>query len=180
MTRTRPWIVALLGITLLGSSAALQAREETLKITMPWDGQGSIYYIGVDKRLFMGAFEGIMYIETDQGELDTAFADCPASMHIDVESRATSASGYCMITPSEGDAVFAEWSCKGKVGVCTGTFRLTGGTGALEGITGSSEIKIRSVMGSLLLGMADGSTLRAALGLAVLPNLTYQVPDKKM
>ncbi len=180
MTCIRPWVAVLLVITLFASSVTLQAREETLTITMPWDGQGTLYYIGVDKRLFMGAFEGIMYIETGQGELDTAFADCPASMHIDVESKATTASGYCMITPSEGDAVFAEWSCEGKVGVCTGTFRLTGGTGALEGITGSSEIKIRSVMGPLLLGMADGSSLRAALGLAVLPNLIYQVPDKKM
>ena len=173
------WIAILLGVTLLGSSVALQAREETLEITMPWDGQGTIYFIGIDKRLFMGAFEGIMYIKTDKGELDAAFADCPAVMHIDVKSKATSASGYCMISPSEGNSVFAEWSCEGKVGVCKGKFTLTGGTGELEGITGSSEIKIRSVMGPLLLGMADGSTLRAASGLAVLPKLTYQVPDKK-
>ena len=179
MIRTRSWIAFLLGLTLLGSSVALQAREETLAITMPWDGQGTIYHIGIDKRLFMGAFEGIMYIKTDEGELDAAFADCPAAMHIDVKSKATSGSGYCMITPSEGDAVFAEWSCKGKVGVCKGIFKLTGGTGALQGITGSGELKIRSVMGPLLLGMADGSTLRAASGLAVLPKLTYRVPNKK-
>jgi len=177
--RNRPWIAALLGLTLLGSSAALQARQETLEVTMPWDGQGTIYHVGIDKRLFMGAFEGVMYIETNEGELDAAFADCPAVMHIDVTTKATSSSGYCMISVSEGETVFAEWHCKGKVGVCKGTFKLTGGTGGLEGITGSSEIKIRSVMGPLLLGMGDGSTLRAASGLAVLPKLTYRVPDKK-
>lgn len=178
MTRKRSWIAFLLGLTLLGSSAALQAREESVEVTMPWDGDGTIYYIGIDKRLFLGAFEGIMYIQTNVGELDAAFADCPAVMHIDVKSKATSASGYCMITASEGDAVFAEWSCKGEVGVCKGTFKLTGGTGKLEGIIGSSEIKIRSVMGALLLGMADGSSLHAASGLTVLPKLTYRVPDK--
>jgi len=179
MTPKRSWITFFTGLTLLGSSAALQAREESLEITMPWDGQGTIYHIGIDKRLFMGAFEGIMYIKTGEGELDAAFADCPAVMHIDVQSKATSATGYCMVTVSKGVSVFAEWNCKGKVGVCKGTFKLTGGTGEMEGITGSSEIKIRSVMGPLLLGMADGSTLRAASGLAVFPKLTYRVPDKK-
>jgi hypothetical protein len=179
MTPKRSWIAFFTGLTLLGSSAALQAREESLEITMPWGGQGTIYHIDTDKRLFMGAFEGIMYIKTDKGELDAAFADCPSVMHIDVKSKATSATGYCTITPSKGDAVFAEWSCKGEVGICKGIFEITGGTGQMEGITGSSEIKIRSVIGPLLLGMADGSTLRAASGLIVLPKLTYRVPDKK-
>ncbi len=179
MKSKRSWIAFLTGFTLLASSAALQARQETLEIIMPWDGQGTIFHIGVEKRLFMGAFEGIMYIKKDAGELDAAFADCPAVMHIDIKSRATSADGYCVIVASEGDTVYAKWSCKGKVGVCKGTFELTGGTGTLEGITGKSELKIRSVMGPLLLGMADGSTLRAASGLAVFPKLTYRVPDRK-
>ena len=179
MTPERTWIAFFAGFTLLGSSASLQARQETLDITMPWDGRGTIFHIDIDKRLFTGAFEGVMYIETDKGKLDAAFADCPAVMHIDIPSKAISANGYCMIIASEGEAVFARWSCRGVIGVCKGTFHLTGGTGELEGITGESELKIRSVMGPLLLGMADGASLRAASGLAKLPKLEYRVPDRK-
>ncbi len=56
MTAQRSWIALLTGLTLLASSAALKARQETLEIIMPWDGQGTIFHIGVDQRLFMGAF----------------------------------------------------------------------------------------------------------------------------
>lgn len=160
-------------------AGSLQADEQTVKIIMPWDGEGTIHSIDVDKVLFMGALEGIMYVESATGELDAAFANCPTNQYINVKTRKTEASGYCNIAISGDDTVFAEWSCSGEIGVCKGTFTLNGGTGKYKGVTGSSELVIRSVLSSLVAGMSSGSVVRAASGLAVLPKLTYKTASGK-
>ena len=83
-----------------------------------------------------------------------------------------------MITVSGGETVFARWSCKGKPGGCTGTFDLTGGTGEFEGATGSSVLKVRSPLRALSANVASGSILKVSSGLAELPELTYELPNK--
>jgi hypothetical protein len=168
-------ITLIIGFVLVVIAGGLQASERSVKVMMPWDGEGTIYTIGANTLLFMGAFEGIMYVEKEEGELDAAFAKCPATQHINIKDKSTKASGYCQITISPEDSVFAEWSCTGKVGSCTGTFKLTGGTGKYEGVTGSSDLVVRSVLSTLVGGMGDGSVVRAASGIAVLPNLTYKL-----
>jgi hypothetical protein len=168
-------ITLIIGLILAVIAGGSQASERSVKVMMPWDGEGTIYTIGTDTLLFMGAFEGIMYVEKEQGELDAAFAKCPASQQIKIKDKSTKASGYCQITISPKDSVFAEWSCTGKVGSCTGTFKLTGGTGKFEGITGTSDLVVRSVLSTLVGGMGDGSVVRAASGIAVLPKLTYKL-----
>ena len=169
------WSGLVLGLVIAGTAGMSHAGEKSVKILMPWDGEGSVYTIGTDKLLFMGEFEGIMYVETSAGELDAAYANCPASQHIDMKGKQSSATGYCTITISSEEVVFAEWNCKGKVGVCEGTYNLTGGTGKYAGVTGSSEILVRSVLNTLVLGMGSGDAVRSATGLAILPNLTYKL-----
>ena len=169
------WSGLVLGLVIAGTAGMAHAGEKSVKILMPWDGEGSVYTIGIDKLLFMGEFEGIMYVETSAGELDAAYANCPASQRIDMKGKQSSATGYCTITISSEEVVFAEWSCKGKVGACEGTFNLTGGTGKYAGVTGSSEILVRSVLNTLVVGMGSGDAVRAATGLAILPNLTYKL-----
>ena len=169
------WSGLVLGLVIAGTAGMAHAGEKSVKILMPWAGEGSVYTIGIDKLLFMGEFEGIMYVETSAGELDAAYANCPASQHIDMKGKQSSATGYCTITISSEEVVFAEWSCKGKVGACEGTFNLTGGTGKYAGVTGSSEILVRSVLNTLVVGMGSGDAVRAATGLAILPNLTYKL-----
>ena len=169
------WSGLVLGLVIAGTAGMAHAGEKSDKILMPWDGEGSVYTIGIDKLLFMGELEGIMYVETSAGELDAAYANCPASQHIDMKGKQSSATGYCTITISSEEVVFAEWSCKGKVGACEGTFNLTGGTGKYAGVTGSSEILVRSVLNTLVVGMGSGDAVRAATGLAILPNLTYKL-----
>ena len=73
----------------------------------------------------------------DSPELDAAFASCPANQHIDIKSGETRGSGYCNITISAEETVFAEWSCSGKIGSCIGTFTLTGGTDPHAFVPGS-------------------------------------------
>lgn len=173
MIRHKTRTLLLAGAVLLGSTA--QAEEKTLNVIMPWEGEGSVHVIAEGKILFSGNFNGIMYAESATGELDAAFAKCPAQQKIDVESKQASAEGHCNITVSSEDSVFAEWKCKGELGACKGTFTLTGGTGRFKGVTGSSDLVIRSVLSQIVVGMGDGSVVRSASGLAVLPELEYKL-----
>jgi hypothetical protein len=175
MVLNKFWSGLVLGLVIAGMAGMARAGEKSVKILMPWDGEGSVYTIGTDKLLFMGEFEGIMYVETSAGDMDAAYANCPASQHIDVSGKQSSAEGYCTITISSEEVVFAEWNCKGKVGACEGTFKLTGGTGKYAGVTGSSDMLVRSVLNTLVVGMGNGDAVRAATGLAILPNLTYKL-----
>jgi hypothetical protein len=84
-----------------------------------------------------------------------------------------------MITPSAGDVVYATWSCRGEVGGCKGNFRLTSGTGQYEGIKGSSKLVVRSALNTLIVGMSSGSVIREATGIAILPELSYSIPEKQ-
>ena len=168
-------VIPAMAFLLAACASLVQAGEQSVKVIMPWNGDGSIHSIGVDRVMFMGEFEGIMYAETDAGDLDAAFASCPATQYIDIQTKKTSASGYCDIAVSGEDSVFAEWSCEGKLGACSGTFTLTGGTGKYKGVTGSSELKIRSVLSTLVAGMTSGSVVHTASGLAILPRLTYKL-----
>ncbi len=171
MTRHRTRTLLLAGAVFLGGTA--QAGEKALNVIMPWEGEGSIHVVGEEKILFSGEFNGIMYVEKASGELDTAFAKCPAQQEINASSRQASARGHCNITVSSDDTVFAEWKCDGELGACKGTFTLTGGTGRFKGVSGSSELLVRSVLSQVVIGMGDGSIVRAASGLAVLPELKY-------
>jgi len=150
MVLNRLWSSLLLGILIAGLAGLARAEQQTVKIMMPWDGEGTVYTIGVDQLLFMGEFEGIMYVEKTGGELDAAYATCPASQHIDIKKKQSKAEGYCTITVSSEDVVFAEWDCQGKVGACEGKLSLTGGTGRFAGVTGSSEMIVRSVLNTLV------------------------------
>jgi hypothetical protein len=110
--------------------------------------------------------------------MDEGFVECPATQRLELETKETFGWGNCMITPSGGDTIFAEWTCAGAVGRCQGQFTLAGGTGKFEGIKGSSELLVRSPLRALATDMSSGTVLRVASGLAVLPKLTYEIPAK--
>ena len=152
--------------------------EQALKAIIPWDGEGRVFLIDTDTMLFLGAFEGIMYIETSEGKLDEAFVMCPGTQRLDLSTKATRGSGHCMITVSGGDTVFAEWSCSGEVGGCKGDFKLTGGSGQFKDIVGASKLVVRSPLNVLAGDMASGSTVRVASGVAILPELKYTLSAK--
>ncbi len=179
MANLRHWYMGLSVLILLGLAGAVQAEKKSLKAMMPWQGEGSVYQIAPDTMLFLGAYEGIIYTETSEGKLDEGFVRCPASQKINIKSGKTEGEGYCMITPSAGDVVYATWSCQGEVEGCRGDFKLTGGTGQYEGVTGSSKLMVRTAINTLIVGMSSGGVIREATGIAILPKLTYTIPEKK-
>jgi hypothetical protein len=152
------------------------AASSTVSAVIPWQGQGQIFPIGTDKLRFLGAIEGIMYVETVEGALNEAFVQCPIVQDIDVANETTSATGSCTIIVSTEDTVFAELTCSGMQGYCRGEFKLTGGTGRFSGISGSSRMTVRSPVHVLAQDLSDGSVLHIAAGILQLPELKITLP----
>jgi len=152
------------------------ADTRTVSAVIPWQGQGEVFPIGIDKLRFLGSIEGIMYIESAEGAMDEAFVECPIVQSIDVSSQSISSSGNCTIVVSTEDAVFAELICEGVKGFCLGEFKLTGGTGRFSGISGSGEMTVRSPMHALVADLSDGTVLNIASGILQIPELTFTLP----
>lgn len=151
-------------------------EQKNLAAVIAWSGVGRVFQIAPQSMEFLGALEGIMYIETSEGEIDEAFVECSIKQHLNSDSVNTRGSGNCMIIQSPDDAVFAEFNCDGRVGSCKGEFRLTEGTGIFKGIRGSSELIIRSPLGHVAQGLANGSEVGVSSAVAILPNLSYSIP----
>jgi hypothetical protein len=165
-----------IGILLILCSSQLYGEERNLRALMNWKAAGSIHSISTHQMLFLGVMEGILYVETEKGDMDGAFFECPVSQKINPESGESTAKGHCQITVGPEDVVYAEFDCDGKIGDCTGQFRLVEGSGRFEGVSGGSDIRIRSILGVLMKGMASGSLIRSGEGIALLPNLKVIVP----
>ncbi|MCU7959401.1 MAG: hypothetical protein KZQ58_05260 [gamma proteobacterium symbiont of Bathyaustriella thionipta] len=180
MTHQKARQLLILSLLLSFFAGVIQAAESTTaaKALIPWDAEGRVYRISVDTVLFQGDLEGILYLQTSQGEFDEGFVRCPAAQELNTKTGNTHASGNCMITVDGGDTAFAEWTCHGKIGHCKGQFKLTGGSGRLEGLTGSSSFMIRSPMRLLAIDKPSDSAISISSGLAILPDLKYSIPAK--
>ena len=117
-----------------------------------------------------------MYVETADGEMDEAFVKCPIVQDIDTTNQTISASGNCTIVVSTEDAIFAELMCKGRAGLCSGEFKLTGGTGRFIGISGSGKMIVRSPVHALAADLSEGTVLHIASGILQLPELDITLP----
>jgi hypothetical protein len=168
------WTVALAAICI--SSEFAYAASNTVSAVIPWQGQGQIFPIATDKLRFLGSIEGIMYLETADGDMDEAFVRCPIVQNIDPTDGSTSASGDCVIVVSTDDAAFAEIACEGIAGLCRGEFKLTGGTGRFAGISGSGDMTVRSPVHALAADLTEGTVIRIAAGILQIPKLKYSLP----
>ncbi len=178
MNRKRSWITSLLGVITLGFSCLTFAEQQTLTATMSWDAQGTVYVVGQDELLFQGAIRGVFYVEKASGKLNAAFGLCPVDYTANTKDKTTTGFGQCEIIGEGGDSIFAEYSCSGVAGLCKGTFTITGGTGALKGAEGASDMIIRSTISALVFGLGSGTEIAVKNGIMVLPKLTYTVPGQ--
>jgi hypothetical protein len=117
-----------------------------------------------------------MYVESSQGDMHEAFVMCPITQKLDLEVGNSEAVGYCEISASPENVAYAELTCTGEVGSCTGTFTLIDGEGKFAGISGTGTLRVRSPMRALITDVAAGSELRIASGLAVIKDLEYSIP----
>ncbi len=167
-----------LPFTLLLLAQPLAAEVGTAKILAPWEANGQLFQVAVDRLQFIGTFEGIMYIEHGEGLLDAALFTCPSTQIIHVLSNQLEGHGYCTIESPTGDYVYAEFNCNGEPGSCKGKFTLTGGTGKLTGITGESDMIVRTALCGTSITPENGGSVSAAKGLAIWPEMRFDVPGK--
>jgi len=176
MTVKRSYLMSALTLLLLNLSPAQAAEQDTVQAVIPWEAEGRVFQVDTRTLLFLGALEGVMYIESSRGDMNEAFVMCPIMQEMNIDTGATEAVGHCEITASGEDVVFAELTCKGEVGGCEGTFTLTDGEGKFAGISGAGQIRVRSPIRALVADLAAGTVLRVGSGLIVVKDLNYRIP----
>jgi hypothetical protein len=176
MTVKRRYLISAAALLLLNFLPAHAAEQGTVQAIIPWAAEGRVFQTDTNTIMFLGAFTGVMYIESSQGEMHEAFVMCPIIQTLNLEMDSSEATGYCEISASPENVAYAKLSCNGEVGSCRGTFTLVDGEGEFSGISGSGTLQVRSPMRALITGMAAGADLRVASGLAVIKDLKYRIP----
>ncbi len=176
MSVKRSYLVSAVALLLTNFTPVLAAEQDTVQAIIPWEAEGQVFQIDTKTMLFLGALEGVMYIESSRGEMHEAFVMCPVMQQLNLESGQTEAMGHCEITAGAEDVVFAELSCDGQVGSCEGDFTLTDGEGEFAGISGAGKLRIRSPIRALIADMGAGAVVRVGAGLATIKDLKYRIP----
>lgn len=176
MSVKRSFLMSAMALLLTNFMPVHAAEQDTVQAIIPWEAEGQVFQVDTKTMLFLGAMEGIMYIESSRGEMNEAFVMCPITQQLNLDTGETEARGHCEITAGAEDVVFAELSCKGEVGSCEGTFTLTDGEGEFAGISGKGKLRVRSPIRTLVADMAAGAVIRVGAGLAVIKDLNYRIP----
>lgn len=169
-------LLPLVAILLLAAMPLKAANQGTVQAVIPWEGEGRVFQIDSRRVQFMGALEGVMYIENSKGEMHEAFVQCPVVQMMDLETGVTEALGHCEITAGPEDVAYAQMSCKGQVGDCAGKFILIDGEGKFAGISGQGGLRVRSPLQALAGGLGSGDLVRIAAGLATIKDLKFSTP----
>ena len=176
MSKSHRVILVLATLAAGAWSTAAFAETRTISAIIPWHGQGQLFPVATGKLQFLGALEGIMYVETAEGDMNEAFVRCPIVQDINGADKTTSATGKCVITVSPDDAVFADITCEGVAGSCKGDFKLTGGIGRFAGVSGSGKMTVRSPVHARAADLSDGTVIHDAAGLLQIPELKVRMP----
>ena len=151
MISSRSTASALLGALLcIAMVSAVQAQSEETEVNAfsVVRGKGIGFRIAEKASNYVGALEGLFFVEGSEGPVHAGTITCSANMEVQSEDRSQQGQGHCVITGEEGGQVFAEWNCKGYFMVgCSGTFTLTGGTERFAGITGGGPVTMRTTLG---------------------------------
>ncbi len=176
MTVKRSYLISAAVLLLLNLSPVYAAERDSVQVIIPWEAQGAVFQVDTGTMMFLGALNGVMYIQSSRGEMHEAFIMCPLIQKLFLETGKTEAVAHCEISASPEDVAYAELSCSGEVGSCQGTFTLIDGEGKFAGISGTGSLRVRSPMHALITGMAAGADVRIASGLAVVKDLNYRIP----
>lgn len=176
MTMKIRYVISAAAILLSILLPVRAAENDTVQAIIPWEASGRVFQVDTSTMLFLGAFTGVMYIESSQGEMHEAFVMCPIMQKVSLETSNSEVVGHCEISASPENVAYAELTCNGEVGSCNGTFTLTDGEGKFAGISGAGSLRVRSPMRALITDVAAGTELRVASGLAVIKDLEYSIP----
>ena len=142
MTRITP-IVSLLALAAfcLTSSATAGDLPKSGKYSghYGWTFTGQVQQLGEDRTIYAGVVPGVMFNDKGKGFMHKSRVDC--TILNDVNKGRANANGTCVVTDADGDKIFVEWQCTGKMPACPGTERFVGGTGKYNGITGKQTFQ---------------------------------------
>ena len=171
-------ITVLIAFTLMPGGYG-HAEEGSVKAMSPWKGVGFAFPVGPDQVYMVAVYSGVMLVDDGNGPIHAASIVCPGTVDADLKKGTKTGHAKCVITGEQGNRVFGEFNCTGDVEGCRGTFTITGGTGRFAGITGEGEMisKIQAREITMVSGVESAQQLGE--GVAVWPNLTYHIPDKK-
>ena len=176
MTVKRSYLISAAALLLLQVSPVYAAEQDTVQAIIPWEAHGRVFQVDTSTMMFLGAVQGVMYIESSRGDMHEAFVMCPIIQKLVLETGKSEAVAHCEISASPDNVAYAELSCEGEVGNCQGTFTLIDGEGKFSGISGTGTLRVRSPMHALISDMAAGAELRVSSGLAVVKDLNYRIP----
>lgn len=167
---------AVFWATLFAMPSSSLAVEETVSAFSIWTAKGQLANTAQNEATFVGALEGRVYVNTDEGPVEAGQMLCPAIVRIDTTSGIQTATGNCTITSVDGAQLFTELNCKGVhlVG-CSGQTKVTGGTGRLQNAKGGGEFTIRSSWHTAKVSVPAGVELTPQ-GIMFWPELKYVLP----
>ena len=153
------------------------AEEGTVEAFSSWQARGQIYPTGPTEATFVGALSGVLYVKGEDNSMDVGLMSCPATLVINTEDGSQIGNGKCVIMTQDSERIYAEFTCAGTyLAGCDGDFKLTGGTGDKANISGGGPILFRSAFSNLAASMPGAIVEQSAIGLAVWPELTYELP----
>ena len=172
----------IFGLAMLAVLAGILPRESfaaedtSLRVFSAWQGQGHILQSGPQAATYIGVLSGRVYVDTEQGPIDSGEMVCPVIVRINLKDRSQQGSGQCTITGTQGNLVFMELNCTGVPLVgCAGDSTLTGGTGPFAQVTGGGHFVLRSSLTELASG--PNATLKdTASGIIFWRDLHYKIP----
>ena len=169
--------VAAVGMAYTVAASPAVGEEVTIDAFSVWQGRGHIFKTGKNTGTFLGAMQGLLYVETPEGPVGAGTIICPGVLKVNLQDGSQTGEGSCVITGEKGAQVFAKWTCSGYhlVG-CTGKFTLTGGTGRFSKVTGGGPITVRTTLRKAAVAADKQSAVETAIGIAFWKGLTYKLP----
>jgi hypothetical protein len=157
---------------------ALADDPKTINAFSAWQGRGQVFETGLSRTTFVGSFSGMVFVNTEEGPIDSGYMICPTVVDIDSNDGKETAKGRCTITAKDGARLYADMTCQGvRMVGCNGDFTFTGGTERFKGITGGGPVRIRSTVSDWAAG--GGNIVEgAAAGIILWPALTYTLPPQ--
>lgn len=163
---------------LVGSGSVAGAEEGTVKATATWRARSFVFPVGQDQAYLVGVYSGTFFVDDGKGALHAASIVCPATAEGDLKTMTKTGQGRCILTDEDGNRIYARFSCTGDLEGCRGPFKIEGGTGRFEGITGEGEMISRILVRQMTTVTGFETAEQEGEGVAVWPSLTYRIPEK--
>jgi hypothetical protein len=171
-------VVLIVLSMVIGFQGTASAEEGTVKAAATWKARSFVFPVGQDQAYLVGVYSGTLYVDDGKGALHAASIVCPATAEGDLKSMTKTGQGRCILTDEDGNRIYARFTCTGDLEGCRGPFKIDGGTGRFEGITGEGEMVSRILVRQMTTVMGFETVEQEGEGIAVWPSLTYRIPDK--